>query len=238
LFAGGLFHFNKDSKTYNLKSDGLPMYAASDDDPLINDVGIYILDKLGTFQNMSAVYKVTAETDLHDYVGSSTILVDNTRIYRFSKELLAYLEMCVAFCPYYRQDDPRTAGAMNTYYRDALQAYAAVPYKDLHAYLERRMGAWYFKFKPASSEVVEVEDAELGDVVPVPGVDGEGQPFKKGRYSLNYVAPAEATPPTPPAAAGSTSGDSEESPGEASGGRTATASPLLDMATLSKNGKE
>ncbi len=71
------------------------------------------------------------------YVGGSTIIVDNTRIYRFSKELLAYLEMCVAFSPYYRQDDPRTSGAMNAYFRDALQAYAAVPYKDLHAYLER-----------------------------------------------------------------------------------------------------
>jgi hypothetical protein len=136
LYAGGLFHFNKDAKTYNLKSDGLPLYVPSDDDPLINDIGIYILDKLGTFQNMSAAYKVTAETDIHDYVGGSTILVDNTRIYRFSKELLAYLEMSVAFSPYYRQDDPHTSGAMDTYFRDALQAYAAVPYKELHAYLE------------------------------------------------------------------------------------------------------
>ena len=231
MFAGGLFHFNKDSKTYNLKSDGLPMYVPSDDDPLISDVGIYILDKLGTFQNMSAVYKVTAETDLHDYVGSSTILVDNTRIYRFSKELLAYLEMCVAFCPYYRQDDPRTAGAMNTYYRDVLQAYAAVPYKDLHAYLERRMGAWYSKFKP-SSEVVEVEDAEVGDLVAVGGVDGEAPPAKRNRFSLTFGSPAAATPPTPPAAARSTSGDSVEGSGEASGDRTARSSPALNLATL------
>jgi hypothetical protein len=228
-----LFHFNKDSKTYNLKSYGLPLYVPSEDDPLINDLGIYILDKLGTFQNMSAVYKVTAETDLHDYVGSSTILVDNTRIYRFSKELLAYLEMCVAFCPYYRQDDPRTAGAMNTYYRDALQAYAAVPYKDLHAYLERRFNAWYTKFKPASSAVVDVEDAELGDVVSVGVVDGEVQPIKKARFSLTYGSPAAATPTTPPAVAGSAGEDSEseEASGEASGGRTARASPILTLAT-------
>ena len=209
MFAGGLFHFNKDSTTYNLKSDGLPMYAPSEDDPLINDLGIYILDKLGTFQNMSDVYKVTAETDLHDYVGSSTILVDNTKIYRFSKELLAYLEMCVAFCPYYRQDDPRTAGAMDTYFRDALQAYAAVPYKDLHAYLERRFHAWYTKFKPASSEVVGVEDAEVGDVVSVEGVDGEAPPLKKTRFSLTFgdgsAAPA-APPPTPGGGGGQATG--------------------------------
>ena len=174
MYAGGLFHYNKDSKAYNLKSDGLPMNQPSDDDPLINDLGIYILDKLGTFQNMSDVYKVTAETDIHDYVGSYTLLVDKTKIYRFSKELLAYLEMCVAFSPYYKQDDPRTAGAMNTYFRDDLQAYAAVPYKDLHAYLERRFQAWYAKFKPTSrSEVVGVEDAEEGDIVSVGGGDGK-----------------------------------------------------------------
>ncbi len=45
--------------------DGMPLYRIDDDDPLINDLGIYILDKLGTLQNMSAVYKVTADTDLH-----------------------------------------------------------------------------------------------------------------------------------------------------------------------------
>jgi hypothetical protein len=209
------------------------MYVPSDDDPLISDVGIYILDKLGTFQNMSAVYKVTAETDLHDYVSGSTILVDNTRIYRFSKELLAYLEMCVAFSPYYRQDDPRTSGAMDQYFRDALQAYAAVPYKDLHAYLERRLGAWYFKFKPESSAVVDVEDAGLGDVVTVGAVDGEVPPIKRARFSLTYGSPAAAAPTTTPAVAGSAGEDSEseEASGEASGGRTARASPILTLAT-------
>jgi hypothetical protein len=104
-------------------------------------------------------------------------MVDGTKIYCFSKELLAYLEMCVAqaFSPYYRQDDPRTAGAMDTYFPNALrlQAYADVPYKDLHAYLERRFHAWYTKFKPARSEVVGVEDAEEGDIVSVGGGDGK-----------------------------------------------------------------
>jgi hypothetical protein len=62
---------------------------------------------------------------------------------------------------------------MDTYFRDALQAYADVPYKELHAYLERQFHAWYAKFKPASSEVVGVEDAEEGDILSVEGVDGE-----------------------------------------------------------------
>jgi hypothetical protein len=232
-----LFHFNKDAKTYNLKSDGLPMYVHSDNDPLMTDIGIYIIDKLGTFQNMSSVYNVTAETDLHDYVGGSTILVDGTKIYRFSKELLAYLEMCVAFSPYYRQDDPRTSGAMDTYFRDALQAYAAVPYKDLHAYLERRLGAWYFKFKPASTAVVDVEDAALGDVVRVEAVEGEVPPAKRSRFSLTDESPAAATPPTPTAVGGPSGEDSEVS-SEASGSRTATRSPILNLSTLSKNGEE
>ena len=209
----------------------MPLYRADDDNPLINDLGIYILDKLGTFQNMSDVYKVTAETDIHDYVGGSTLIVDKTKIYRFSKELLAYLEMCVAFSPYYRQDDPRTAGAMDTFYRDALQAYADVPYKDLHAYLERRFNAWYTKFKPASSAVVDVEDAGLGDVVTVGAVDGEVPPIKRARFSLTYGSPAAATPPTPPAVAGSSGKDSEGASGDASGSRIARASPIVPLET-------
>ena len=142
--------------------------------------------------------------------------------------------MCVAFSPYYRQDDPRTAGAMDTYFRDALQAYAAVPYKDLHAYLERRFNAWYTKFKPESTAVVDVEDAALGDVVSVEVVDGEVQPFKKSRFSLDDGSPAAATPPTPPAVGRTSGEDTEEASGEASGSRTATGSPLLSrsLATL------
>jgi hypothetical protein len=43
--------------------------------------------------------------------------------------------------PYYRQDDPRTAGAMDTYFRDALQTYVDVTYKHIHDYLARRFHA-------------------------------------------------------------------------------------------------
>ncbi len=140
--------------------------------------------------------------------------------------------MCVAFSPYYRQDDPRTAGAMDMYYRDALQAYVDVPYKNLHAYLERRFHAWYAKFKPASSEVVGVEDAEVGEIVSVGGVDGEAPPVKKSRYSytLDDDDAAPAAPPTPPAAHGSSSDEA------ASGERTGMRSPLVDMPTLNGAG--
>ncbi len=117
--------------------------------------------------------------------------------------------MCVAFSQYYRQDDPRTAGAMDMYFRDALQAYADVLCKDLHAYLERRFRDWYTKFKPASAEVVGVGDAEVGDIVSLGGVDGETPPVKKSRYSytLDNGSAAPAAPPPPPALASSSDGE-------------------------------
>ncbi len=154
LYAGALFHYNKDSTTYGVACNAVPLFQDHDDNPLINELGIYILDTLGMFQNMQD-YAFTAETDIDNYVRECTIICDGTKIYCFSKELLAYIEMCVAFSPYYRQDDPRTAGAMDTYFRDALQTYADVAYKDLHNYLARQIHAWYAKFKPSSSAGVE-----------------------------------------------------------------------------------
>jgi hypothetical protein len=118
----------------------------------------------------------------------------------FSKELL---EMCVAFSPYYSQDDPRTADAIDTYFRDALQTYADVTHKDLHDYyLARRFHAWYTKFKPSRSAVVSAGDPKLGAVVQVE-VDGAAPPAKKPQYilrlTLNDVsaAPAAAGPAAP-----------------------------------------
>jgi hypothetical protein len=94
------------------------------------------------FQNMQD-YEMTAATGIENYLRECTILVDRTEIYRFSKEILAYIEMCVAFSPYYRQDrdDPRTSGAMDTYFQGALQKYADITYKALHDYLARRFHA-------------------------------------------------------------------------------------------------
>ncbi len=136
LYAGATFHCSKDSTTYGVACDAVPLFQDEDDNPLINELGIYILDKLSMFQNMQD-YTVTADTNIDNYVRECTILVDGTKIYCFSKELLAYIEMCVAFSQYYRQYEPRTAGAIDTYFRDALQTYADVTYKDLHDYLAR-----------------------------------------------------------------------------------------------------
>ncbi len=122
---------------------------------------------------------------------------------------------------------------MDMFYRDALQAYADVPYKDLHTYLEIRFHAWYTKFKPASSEVVGVEDAEVGDVVSSGGVDGEAPPLKKMRFSLTFGdgSAAPAAPPPPAPAGGGASSD-----GEASGERTGPSSPTLTLVTSDAGG--
>jgi hypothetical protein len=109
--AGELFHYNKDSPTYGVARDAATLFQEEDGNPLINEMGVYILDKLSMFQNMQG-YKVTATTNIdHNDVRESrcTLLVDGTKIYRFSKDLLTYIEMCVAFSLYYRQDDPRWA---------------------------------------------------------------------------------------------------------------------------------
>jgi hypothetical protein len=79
-------------KSPRLARDAVPLFQDEDDNPLVNNLGIYILDHPSMLQNMQD-YAVTADTDIDNYVRECTILVDGTKIYRFSKELLAYIEM-------------------------------------------------------------------------------------------------------------------------------------------------
>ena len=199
-------HMNKDK--YGIYHDGGVLYLADDANPLINEFGLYIIDKLHRFQNMQS-YAVTEDTDIEAYVHECVTLHDDTKIYRFSKELLAYLETCVAYSAYYLQNDPRTAGALDTYYASALQAYATVSYEDLHAYLTRRLTAWYKRFPLAKKKtVVSMEDADVGDVVMAEGGAGGAvrQVARKPRYSLEVEkdddegAPAAALGAGAPAA--------------------------------------
>ncbi len=95
-----MFHFDRDmnkleSEPYGLKEDIL--YRDHKDNPLINDFGMYVLSRLYTFQNMREAFLVKADTDIAEYVRHSTELLDGTRVYRFSRELLACLETMVAF---------------------------------------------------------------------------------------------------------------------------------------------
>jgi hypothetical protein len=144
----------------------------------------------------------TTFLDFRPETFEKTTLHDGTVIYRFSKELLAYIETLVAFCPYYRQDDPRTAGALDEFYNAALQDYAAIKYDALHEYLIRRLTAWYKKFEPAvpkhaAAEAASLDTAKAGDVVSVEGDPAQTKP----RFSLNADDPS-STAATPEEEAG------------------------------------
>jgi hypothetical protein len=62
---------------------------------------------------------------LGQYVTHSRTLHDGAIIHRFSKELLAYLETLVAFCPYYHADDPQVIVTthIDKYFYSALETY-------------------------------------------------------------------------------------------------------------------
>jgi hypothetical protein len=103
-------------------------------------------------------YAVTADTEIDEDIHECIILHWHvgTKIYRFSRELLAYAETCAAFSQYYRQDYQHTAGSMDTYYRDALKLYTGIPYKPRNCTTTsaRRFYAWYRLFKPKNTAVV------------------------------------------------------------------------------------
>ncbi len=52
LYEGAMFHYNKDSTTYGVSHGVVPLFEDEDDNPLINELGIYILYKFCMFQNM------------------------------------------------------------------------------------------------------------------------------------------------------------------------------------------
>jgi hypothetical protein len=57
------------------------------------------------------------------YVTHLRTLHDGTIVHSFSKELLAYLETMVAFCQYYRADDPQVTAHIDKYFHPTLEKY-------------------------------------------------------------------------------------------------------------------
>ncbi len=106
------------------------------------------------------------KTDIDAFVRHATLLHDGTRVYRFSNELLAFLQTLVAFCPYYVANDPNTAGPMDSCYAEALRDYTAVTYEALHSYLIEGLRYWY-ELYPPSQEVwwADVDEADAQDTV-------------------------------------------------------------------------
>ena len=115
-----MFHYDKDSTDhYGIDHAQGVLFRKVSTNPLMNEFGFYVLSKLHTFQNMKS-FRVDQDTDIAAYVRHVTILHDSTRVYRFSKELLALLETLVAFSPYYVANDPNAAGPIDIYYNEAL----------------------------------------------------------------------------------------------------------------------
>jgi hypothetical protein len=87
----------------------------------------------------------------------------------------------------------------------------------------------YICFTIRYNSIVGVEDAEEGDIVSVGGGDGEAPPTKSTRFSLTFNndrSAAPAAPPPPPAGGGGSSSNDM-----ASGERTGTTPPILNLAT-------
>ena len=105
---------------------GDPLYTDDKHNTLLNDVFFYVLHHLPKLQNMHD-YRVDADTDITDFVNRKFVELEGpphvAHVHFFSKNLLAYLETLVAFCPYYMAADPRMAGKMETFFQQAVQRY-------------------------------------------------------------------------------------------------------------------
>jgi hypothetical protein len=176
-----MFHYDHDmreheSEPYGINNPEGIMYRNSKENPLINAFGIYVLTRLPTFQNMKSL-RIDAATDIPDYVRHSTELLDGTRVYRFSRELLAYLETMVAFSPYHVANNPNAAGPADAFYETALARYKKVPYDKLHEYIADSLVEWYDRFKPDAAGTEDDEGAAEEDINGENGlVETEGGP--------------------------------------------------------------
>ena len=163
-------HYKQDHPLYNVQGHA-NLFVKDADNVMFNQFTAYILSEFPKMQNMKS-FAVHEQTDIDEFVRESRILPDGTEVYRFSKELIAYLETIVAFSPYYRVNDPRMVGPLDQYFADAVAAYAEVSYKTFHKKLAREMKTWYERF-PA--------------VPPEPQTDDEGLPL------ASAALPAEGT---------------------------------------------
>ena len=211
VLSGGLFHFRKDL-AYSVVNEGLQLYHDVPENTLLNDVFFYVMYHLSSFQNMHE-YQVTKDTEIFEFVHTSSPAIPTTIIgetFRFSKQMVAYVETLVAFSPYYVAGDPRTQGRVDNFYHQALERYKDFPYKEFHKYIARKMAAFYkrhgFPATKASKVMQEPDESQepnLGDVVPVEGGGALSQSYtmsdgssdddeEEGAAGGAAAAPAEA----------------------------------------------
>jgi hypothetical protein len=215
VLSGGLFHWKK-GLAYSVLDEGLQLYHDVPENTLLGDVFFYVMYHLSSFQNMHE-YQVTADTDIFEFVHTSSPAIPTTIIgetFRFSKQMVAYVETLVAFSPYYVAGDPRTQGRVDNFYHQALERYKDFPYKDFHKYIARKMAAFYkrhgFPATKASKVVQEPDESQesnIGDVVPVEGGGAHNQSYTMSDASSDdeeeeAAGGAAAAPAEAPAAGG------------------------------------
>ena len=206
-----MFHYDKDmsdhaSEAYGIRNPDGIMYRNSKENPLIDEFGIYVLTRLPTFQNMKSL-RVDVDTDIHDCVRHSTELLDGTRVYCFSKELLVFFVTMVMFSLYHEANNPNAAGPADAFYEAARAHYKKVSYDELHKYIEEGLVEWYARFMPDAAGQEDEEDAEPeagGDDHALEETDSrsEAQGFSFSLKRKSLAAPAVAAAPSGPGAAG------------------------------------
>ncbi len=141
-----MFHYDKDSTDqYGIDHAQGFLFCKVSTNPLMNKFGFNVLSKLHTFWNMKS-FRVDKDTDIAAYVCHVTILHDSTRVYRFSKELLALIETLVAFSPYYVANDPNAAGPIDT--TTMRHEYLSITYDALHGFIIDGLREWYRQWPP------------------------------------------------------------------------------------------
>ena len=152
-------------------------------------------------------YQVTKDTDIFEFVHTSTRAIPNTVIpetYRFSKQLVAYVETLVQ-------------GRVDNFYSKAIDSYKDFTYKEFHKYIARKMEAFYkrhgFPATKASKVVQEPDESQepnVGDVVSVEGGSALSQSYTMSDASSDdeeeeEAGGAAAAPAEAPAAGGAES---------------------------------
>ena len=207
-----MFHYDKAMLEHESEAYGINhqvMYRDSKENELINDFGIYVLSRLHTFQNMKAL-RVDADTDIAAYVRHSTELLDGNRVYRFSRELLAFLETMVAFSPYHVANNPNAAGPADAFYEATLARYKQVTYEKLHDYLEDCFVQWYKLFPPDDWAADTEEEGDGGNEENGDHVETENTEPAEDIVSFKTSKRSSGAPAIP-------------SPGAADGGAAASA---------------
>jgi len=145
-----------------------PYFAEHKGNVILNPFMIYLLDEMGTWQNLR-ILRFNALEPIQDkvkdwYPGSRT----EGRAYvtptpPFSRELFAYIDTLCAMAPYYKLDDDRVNGVFDKVYDDnlKLKIYGTFNYADLHRKLIDKMKHWLEEFPhPDEMDMLPPEDGQ------------------------------------------------------------------------------